>query len=76
MRDVGYYTRAFQWWKRATKQGHTQATFNVGAMLYQGRGVAHDPAEAAQWFGRMPEQEHAEKSSILTSWYYGGVGMA
>jgi len=39
---------AVKWYRKAAEQGHAAAQFNLALILAKGRGVAADPAEAAQ----------------------------
>jgi TPR repeat protein len=53
------------WFRLATMQGHSDAQVNLGCMFENGRGVAHDRAEAARWYGMAAAQGHAVATEAL-----------
>jgi TPR repeat protein len=55
--------------------GDAQAQYSLGAMYYEGRGVAQDYKEAAKWFARAAEQGYAEAQRQL-GFMYEGIGVA
>lgn len=55
--------------------GDSNAQFNLGAMFYEGRGVAQDFGKAAKWFGLSAEQDYHESLNMLGVMYYNGQGV-
>lgn len=47
---VGLYGSAARHWMVLATKGHAPAQYNVGRMLYYGRGMRRDPIEAYKWF--------------------------
>lgn len=45
------YARAFEIWQPLAKTGDVAAQFYLGALYYEGRGVARDLVEARHWLG-------------------------
>ena len=46
----GDAAEAFKWYRRAAKQGHATAQYNLGVMYAKGDGVETDRVEAYVWF--------------------------
>lgn len=57
------YREAFQWFKRAGKQGHRKAISNVGSMYLQGLGVQADYKKAFKWLKK------AAKKNCALAWH-------
>ncbi len=47
---VGMYSSAARHWLELAEKGHAPAQYNVGRMLYYGKGVRRNPIEAYKWF--------------------------
>ena len=54
------YATALKEWRPLAEQGSAAAEFNLGLLFYDGRGVAQDFTEAAQWFQRSADQGYAK----------------
>ena len=48
--SVGLYGSAARHWLSLATKGHAPAQYNVGRMMYYGRGFRRDPIEAYKWF--------------------------
>lgn len=56
--------------KKAAEEGHIEVTYSLGYMYNWGRGVAmYMPRQAAIWYERTTEQEHARANSIWKNVY-------
>jgi len=40
---------AIKWWRRSAENGNSKAQVSLGAMYYDGKGVAKDMAQALKW---------------------------
>jgi len=69
------FKKAAQWFKRAAKNTHSGAQYNLGIMSYLGQGVPQDYAQAAYWFQKAGEQDHAAAQYNLGFLYYEGKGV-
>ena len=69
------FKKAAQWFKRAAKNTHSGAQYNLGIMSYLGQGVPQDYAQAAHWFQKAGEQDHAAAQYNLGFLYYEGKGV-
>jgi hypothetical protein len=70
-----------QQYRRAADQGIAKATYNLGRMYEEGRGVPQDHTEALQWYRRAADQVrprttgHHAHNIYLHSWYeLGAIG--
>lgn len=52
--------RALELYERAARNGHTEAQFNLGLLLTQGKVADPDPERALQWFEAAAGQGHVE----------------
>ena len=58
--------RAIEWWRRAAKQGHDQAQFNVGFRYWRGSGgLEQSDALAMDWWRKAAAQGHADARVYL-----------
>lgn len=48
--------RAVAWYAKAAGQGHLRAQLRLADILFEGRGVARDPAAAARWYRAAADQ--------------------
>lgn len=68
------YAFALQIFRPLAKQGHANAQFNLGLMLFKAQGVAQDETHALQWFRKAADQNLAAAQVILGNMYeYGQV---
>ena len=61
--------------QKAAEQGHAEAQIVLGAMYFQGRGVAQDYKQAVVWTRKAAEQGNAKAQRILGMAYDSGVGV-
>lgn len=47
---VGMYDSAARHWRSMAEKGNGAAQYNIGRMIYYGRGTRKDPIEAYKWF--------------------------
>ena len=59
----------------AAQAGDANAQYVLGLQLWRGRGVARDDADAARWFARAVEQNHADAMTDLATLYRQGEGV-
>ena len=66
---------AFECFREAAEQGHTNAEYEVGMCYLDGDGVYEDEYEAAKWFRKAALKGHAEAqfelAELLEYNYYG-----
>ncbi len=59
----------------AAKQGKAYPQYLLAYMYDQGKGVAQDQAQAAQWFRKAAEQNNADAQESLASMLFFGRGV-
>ena len=74
--DAGDYATALVELKPAAEGGDTEASYTLGLMYEQGRGVATDDAEAVRWYRRAAEGGHANAQYVLGVHEQIGLGTA
>ena len=62
--------------QKAAEQGDAMAQFNLGAMYFQGSGVAQDDKQAVAWFRKAAEQGFVKAQCVLGAMYNEGKGVA
>ena len=62
--------------QKAAEQGLAEAQIVLGAMYFQGRGVAQDYKQAVAWTRKAAEQGHAQAQGVLGAMYFHGRGVA
>ncbi len=72
---VGPAFAGFDEWLPLAEQGHAEAQFNLGLMYDIGQGIAHDDAQAVQWYRKAAEQGHARAQWSLGYMYDEGEGV-
>jgi TPR repeat protein len=70
-RDYGH---ALELYCEAARQGHADATFNIGWIFLNGRGVAHDDVIGAAWLRLAAERGHVHAGHLLQR--FGAVSVA
>jgi len=53
------------WFRKAAEAGNSDGMYELGILLYQGRGVAEDKGEAKQWFQRAARAGNAKAQEVL-----------
>lgn len=59
------YARALELYCDADRLGHAAASFNIGWMYANGRGVFRDDAQAAAWFRRAQQRGNPQAGRLL-----------
>jgi hypothetical protein len=62
--------------RKAAEQGYAYAQNDLGAMYYNGQGVARDYSQALTLFRKAAEQGYAYAQNNLGAMYYNGRGVA
>lgn len=74
--DRGDYATAVRLLRPLAEQGNAQAQNSLGAMYYNGKGVAQDFKEAVKWYRLAATQGFASAQLNLGAMYYEGKGVA
>jgi TPR repeat protein len=74
--DRGDYATAVQLLRPLAEQGDAQAQNGLGAMYYNGKGVAQDFKEAVKWYRLAAVQGNVSAQVNLGAMYYEGQGVA
>ncbi|KAG9061313.1 hypothetical protein KI688_007291 [Linnemannia hyalina] len=53
------YSKALQWYLKASDAGNASAMFNIGFMYDDGRGVEQDDGKAMEWYTKARSAELA-----------------
>ncbi len=67
--------QAFEWYRKAAKQGNAKAQNNLGIFYTAGGGVTNDPVQAVEWHRRAAEQGIANAQHLLGDCYKYGCGV-
>jgi uncharacterized protein len=71
----GDYATAVRLMRPLAEQGNAQAQNGLGAMYYNGKGVAQDFKEAVKWYRLAAAQGYASAQLNLGAMYYEGKGV-
>ena len=74
LESTGDSESASTWYRRAAEQGVARAQYNLGVLLYQGRGVSKDHAEAVHWYTKAAEQGYLNAMYNLGFMHEHGLG--
>ncbi len=74
--DRGDYPTAIRLLRPLAEQGNAQAQNALGAMYYNGTGVAQDFKEALKWYRAAAQQGYGSAQVNLGAMYYEGKGVA
>ena len=61
------YKKASKWYKKAAKQGHAEAQYNLGAMHENGDGVDQSDSMAMRWYAKAAAQGHEEAQGRIAA---------
>ncbi len=56
---------AAYWYRKAARQGHTRAQYNMAVLHLQGHGVERDPVEAYAWLMHSAAAQHQNSVELL-----------
>lgn len=62
-------TEAIRWYKKAAKQGHQEASFNLGVIFSGNKIVPQNNAKALRWLMKSAEQGHRKSQVNLGSFF-------
>jgi TPR repeat protein len=74
--QVRNFDEALKHFRQAAADGSSDAQLHLGAMHFNGHGVAQDRDEAARWFHKAAVQGNLEAQYILGVIYLDGRGVA
>lgn len=67
---------AASWYEKAARQGHTDALFTLGFLLYYGAaGLEANPAAAAPWLDQAAQQGNPVAQHLVARLYRDGIGL-
>lgn len=70
------FAAALEHFRKASEAGIADAQLHLGAMYFNGHGVAQDRDEAARWFHKAAVKGNLEAQYILGVLYWDGRGVA
>jgi TPR repeat protein len=73
--NSGRYVETFKLTLPLALKGSANEQYNLGAMYFQGQGVAQNYAEAFRWCKLAALQGHAKAQTVLASMYFTGKGV-
>lgn len=73
--DRGDFESALREWHPLAERGDARAQFNLGALHFNGQGVAYDPVEAAKWYRAAADQGYGPAQANLAFLYESGQGL-
>jgi hypothetical protein len=68
------FSRAYQLMRPLAENGDVHAQTGIGLMLYDGRGVEQNKAEAAKWFAKAADRNDVQAQAMLSQMYFLGEG--
>lgn len=74
--ERGDYAAAVEAFQASADQGDVEAEYQLGAMYYEGEGVAQDYFMAAEWYRRAADHGDADAQFVLGLMYGEGQGVA
>jgi TPR repeat protein len=74
--DRNDYATAARLWRSLAEQGNPQAQNSLGALYYNGKGVAQDFKEAIKWYRSAASQGTSNAQLNLGAMYYEGEGVS
>lgn len=74
--DEERYEDAYDWWRKAARQGHVGSCYNLGICHINGVGAELDITLAARWFEKAAEKDHLNAQFSLARELYTGNGIA
>ena len=69
------FERAAYWFTKASNQGVSNASYNLGVLYHQGMGVEQDLGKALEWYTKAAELGHPEAQYNLGIAYVEGIGV-
>lgn len=73
--DNQNYTKAVEFFRKASEQGLAQAQFNLGLCYDKGLGVIKDISEAVNWYSKSAYQGFADAQFNMGNCYFNGHGV-
>jgi len=70
-----WYSKAFESFKSAAREGKIEAQNLVGRFFEIGKGVAKDEVQAAKWFTKAAENGDDDSQNLLGNCYAEGRGV-
>lgn len=70
------YMAAFAAWKKAAQDGDAEASYRIGKLYADGKGVVRNMADAVVWYTRGAEAGHIDAQFQLGTIYATGAGPA
>ncbi len=67
--------QAVYWYRKAARQNHVLAQYNLGHHYLTGAGVKRDETAAMQWWLKAAQQQHALAQFNVGRAYYLGIGL-
>ncbi|QLH34750.1 MAG: sel1 repeat family protein [Parachlamydiaceae bacterium] len=74
-KELKDWTKAFEWFEKAARQGHVKAQNNLGEFYAKGCGIDQNWTEAFKWFEMAAHQGLAEAQNHLGKCYAKGNGV-
>lgn len=73
--EIGNYSEAVTWYRKAAEQGNADSQNALGSSYYYGYGVSKDYSEAIRWFRKAAEQGYMDAQYNLAVMYDKGEGI-
>lgn len=64
-----------KWYRKAAKQGHCGAQFNLGLRFFKGEGVNEDKEKAVEWYREAADQGHSRAQIKVCLCYFTDEGV-
>ena len=63
---------AFEWWTKASAQGHPGSELGLGAIYYLGKGVPKNPTKGFEYFAKAANGGNPAAQALLSNFYWTG----
>lgn len=73
--DRGDFAAALKEWRPLAERGDARAQYNLGVVIFNGQGVAHDPVKAVEWYRAAADQGYGPAQANLSFMYETGQGL-
>ena len=67
------FRKAYEYWTPPAKEGHKEATYGMGLLRFNGRGITKDYGGAMHWFLKAHEAGHPEAAYYLGVIHFEGT---
>ena len=68
--------KAMRWFRKAAEQGDAIAQYNVGVLLFNGKGANKNVKDAKKWFQKAAKQDCPQAQFVLMNYFKKETGVS